>query len=68
LVTLKQKLVTTLILIFPDWNKEFYVHVDASPIALGEILSQPREGDIDHLIYFASRKLSIEDNKYTTKE
>jgi hypothetical protein len=56
--TLKQKLVTALILIFPDWNKEFHVHVDASSITLGTILSQAGEGEIDHPIYFTSRKLS----------
>jgi hypothetical protein len=39
--------------IFPDWNKEFHVHVHASSIELGAILSQPGEGDIDHLITFA---------------
>jgi len=27
--TLKQKIVSTLIFIFLDWNKEFHVHVDA---------------------------------------
>jgi hypothetical protein len=59
--TLKKKLVTIAsILIFPYWNKEFHVHVDASSIALGAVLSQPGEGDIDHPIDFASRKLSIE--------
>jgi len=56
--TLKQKLVTALILIFPDWNKEFHVHVDASSITLGTILSQAGEGEIDHPINFTSRKLS----------
>jgi hypothetical protein len=50
--TLNKKLVTTLILTFPNWNKEFHVHVDASSIALGTILSQPGEGDIDHPISF----------------
>jgi hypothetical protein len=29
LETLKQKLVTAPILIFPEWDKEFHVHVDA---------------------------------------
>jgi hypothetical protein len=38
--TLKEKLVTTLILVFPDWTKIFHVHVDASSIALGTILMQ----------------------------
>jgi hypothetical protein len=32
------------------------------------ILSQPGEGDIDHLIVFASRKLSISEKNYTTTE
>jgi hypothetical protein len=39
--TLKQKMVTTSILVFPDWRKEFHVHVDASSIALGAVLAQP---------------------------
>jgi hypothetical protein len=46
--TLKQKLVIAPTSIFPDWNKEFHVHVDASSISLGVVLSQPGEGDIDH--------------------
>jgi hypothetical protein len=32
------------------------------------MLSQPGEGDIDHPIVFASRKLSISENNYTTIE
>ena len=54
---LKEKMVTTPILSFPDWTKEFHVHVDASSIALEVVLAQPGEGDIDHPISFASRKL-----------
>jgi hypothetical protein len=38
--TLKHKMVTTPILVFPDWSKEFYVHVDASSITLGVVLAQ----------------------------
>jgi hypothetical protein len=37
--TLKEKMVTTLILVFLDWEKTSHVHVDASAIALGEILA-----------------------------
>jgi hypothetical protein len=36
--TLKEKMVTTQILVFPDWEKKFHVHIDASTIALGAIL------------------------------
>jgi hypothetical protein len=39
--TLKQKMVTVPIMVFPDWSKEFHVHVDASSIALGVVLAQP---------------------------
>jgi hypothetical protein len=55
---LKEKMVIASILVFPDWSKKFHVHVDASSIALGAVLAQPGEGDIDHPIAFVSRKLS----------
>jgi len=60
---LKEKMVTAPILAFPDLKKGFHVHVDASCIALGVLLSQAGEGDLDHLIAFASRKLSKEEKK-----
>jgi hypothetical protein len=37
--TLKKILVTASILIFPDWNKDFCVHVEVSSINLGIVLS-----------------------------
>jgi len=36
---LKEKMVTVPILVFLDWKKEFHVHVDASYITLGVILT-----------------------------
>jgi hypothetical protein len=36
--TLKENMVATPILVFPNWEKTFHVHVDASTIALGETL------------------------------
>jgi hypothetical protein len=62
---LKQRPVTAPILVFPYWNKEFHVHVDAFH-RIGHVLSQPGDGDIDHPIVFSSRKLSISENNYTT--
>jgi len=56
------------ILIFPDWSKEFNVHVDASSIVLGAFLAQPSVGYIDHPIAFASRNLSTYEMNYTTTE
>jgi hypothetical protein len=66
--TQKHKFVTALILIFPDWNKDFHVHVDASSIELGVIFSQPGDGEIDHPIAFTSRKPSTTEKNYTTIE
>jgi hypothetical protein len=65
--TLKQKMVTTPILVFPDWEKTFHVHVDASSITLGAILAQLGAGDLDHPIAFARIKLS-ESEKITTPQ
>jgi hypothetical protein len=56
--TLKQKMVIAPILVFPNWSKEFHVHVDASSIALGAVLEEPEEGDIDHPLAFSSKNLS----------
>ena len=66
--TLKQKMVIAPILVFPDWSKEFHVHVDAPSIALGEVLAQQGEGEIDHPLSFSSRKLSTAEINYTTTE
>jgi hypothetical protein len=63
---LKEKINTTSILIFPNWENEFHVHVDASEISLGAILMQTGDGDMDHPIYFVSHKLSQEEYNYTT--
>jgi hypothetical protein len=54
--TLKENMVKAPILVFPDWEKAFHVHVDASSIALGAILAQPRAGYLDHTIAFARKK------------
>ena len=65
---LKEKLVTASIPIFLDWTKLFNVHVDASSIAHGTILVQLGEGNIDHPISFASRKILDSERNYTTTE
>ena len=40
---LKRKLVKAPILRFPNWSTKFHVHIDASVLAIGEILTQPRD-------------------------
>jgi len=65
---LKEKMVIASILVFFDWKKEFHVHEDVSCIALGVVLVQPREGNIDHPITFASQKLYKEERNYSATE
>lgn len=61
-------MVTVLILVLPDWNKEFHVHIDSLCIALGAVPTQAGEGELDHPISFVSRKLSKVENNYSTIE
>jgi hypothetical protein len=61
-------MVTTPILVFPDWDKTFHVNVDASTISLGAILAQPGERDLDHPIEFSSINLSDSEHNYNTTE
>ena len=56
------------ILVFLDWNKEFHVHVYTSSVALGVVLVQPSEGDLDHPIAYASINLSFTKQNYTTTQ
>jgi hypothetical protein len=65
---LKKKMIIAPILVFPDWSKEYHVHVDASSIALGAVLTQLGSRDIDHPIAFASRNISTSEMNYTTTE
>jgi len=44
------------------------MHVDASCNALGVVLTQAGEGELDHLIEFASRNLSKTENNYLMTE
>jgi hypothetical protein len=66
--TLKEKMVITPILVFPDWEKIFHIHVDESTIALGAILAQSGVGYLDHPITFARRKILESEHNYNTTE
>jgi len=61
-------MVTTLILVFPDWKKEFHVHAYASCIALDAVLTYAGEGEMEIPIDFASRKLLKVEKNYSTNE
>lgn len=65
---LKRKLVKAPILRFPNWSKKFNVHIDASAIAVGAVLTQPADDGMDHPNAYASRKLNSTERNYSTTE
>ncbi|MCO5592031.1 hypothetical protein L7F22_046025 [Adiantum nelumboides] len=63
---LKQRLISAPILKAPDWDKIFHVHVDASAFAIGCILAQLGEKNMDFPISYSSRQLNSAEKNYTT--
>ena len=63
---LKQALISAPILKAPDWNKIFHVHIDALAFAIGCILAQPHENNMDFPVSYSSRQLNSAEKKYTT--
>ncbi|KAM0730356.1 Retrovirus-related Pol polyprotein from transposon 412 [Formica fusca] len=64
---LKEKLMTTPVLKYPDFTQEFIVTTDASDYAIGAVLSQGKVGN-DRPIAYASRILSRAEQNYNTTE
>lgn len=65
--TLKNKLITALILRGPNWALPFHIHVDASNKDIGETLGQIDE-KLHYAIYFISKNLSKDKLNYTVTE
>jgi len=64
---LKERLMTTAIVIAPDWEKPFELMCDASDYIVGAVLGQWKN-NVFHTIYYASRKLNDAQLNYTTTE
>ena len=64
---LKDKLVSTPIVVAPDWSFPFELMCDASDFAIGAVLGQKRE-KIFQVIYYASRTLNDAQLNYATTE
>ena len=64
---LKEKLITTPIIVAPDWNIPFELMCDASDFAVGAVLGQ-RKNKKMHAIYYASKTLNDAQLNYTTTE
>ncbi|EXX52028.1 gag-pol fusion protein [Rhizophagus irregularis DAOM 197198w] len=65
---LKQTLITSPILVFPDFNKQFILLTDASTFGLGVILSQLDEDGNDRVIAYASRTCNKAESNYSATE
>jgi hypothetical protein len=67
-VHLKHTLTQTPVLMYPDFDKDFSISVDASGRGLGAVLSQLDKQNRECVIAYASRALSKEERKYGTTE
>jgi len=61
---LKNNLVTTPVLAYPSFDKEFVLETDASAMGLGAVLSQYQADGLPHPIAYASRALSPSERNY----
>ena len=50
------------------WSTKFHVHIDASGIAIGAILTQPGDYGMDYPIVYSSQKLNKAERNYSTTE
>ncbi|KAL4319623.1 hypothetical protein GQ457_18G014050 [Hibiscus cannabinus] len=64
---LKMKLISTPVVVQPDWSSPFELMCDASDHAIGAALGQ-RRGKLFHVIYYASRTLNEAQINYTATE
>ena len=52
---IKQRLTKAPVLHFPDFSKEFVIHVDASEVGAGAFLAQTNGNDLNIIAYFSQR-------------
>ena len=66
--SLKQTLAILPVLAFPNWEKEFIIHTDASGYGIGAILSQLDDANEERPIAYWSRTLNAAERNYHTTE
>ena len=64
---MKSRLASKPILTPPDYNRPFFVAVDASQVCIGACLFQQYD-DVEHPVCFFSRKLRPNETRYSTVE
>ncbi len=65
---IKHKYIEAPIPISPNWQVEFHVHIDASLLVVGLMLSQNVIGKNDQPIVYVYRLLNKVEQKYSTTE
>jgi len=65
---IKHKYIEVLILISPNWQVEFHVHIDASLLVVGAMLLQNVTRKSDQLVVYGSRLLNRAEQNYSTIE
>uniref|UniRef100_A0A1B6LP54 RNA-directed DNA polymerase n=1 Tax=Graphocephala atropunctata TaxID=36148 RepID=A0A1B6LP54_9HEMI len=65
--SLKEKLMSEPILVYPDFSKPFLLSTDASSVGLGAILANVIDGQ-EHPICYASRQLNSSERNYSATE
>lgn len=67
--TLKQRLISAPILVFPDFNRSFVLSVDASDTAIGYVLGQlDHETKREHVVAYGGRALHHHEKKWHINE
>ncbi|GBC32236.2 hypothetical protein GLOIN_2v1882338 [Rhizophagus irregularis DAOM 181602=DAOM 197198] len=61
---LKERLIKSLILTYPDFEQPFIIHTNASGTGLDAVLSQIKEDGKEHIIAYASRSLNKAECNY----
>ena len=65
---LKQKLVTSPVLAYPNFSREFVLETDASILGIGAVLAQQQHDQQLHPVAYASRALSSSEKNYAITE
>ena len=66
--TLKNHLISAPILRYPDFNRPFYLHTDASGTGLGAVLAQRDDDNKEYAVAYASRSLTKPERNYAITE
>ena len=65
---LQQRLITSPVLSYPDFTREFVLETDASVVGIGAVLGQRQDDNKVHPVAYASRALTTAESHYSITE